>query len=99
MIQAEYTGSNNSLVCMPEADNFGYVSNSSVRVLWTGPGVEYYLETEIVPVPGILIYYSCMYMYVDIFINSDIVQLFCFGWSVFIMFISVKYIITGLWMV
>ena len=31
-----------------------HVNNSSVSVLWMGPNVMYYLDTEIVPVTGML---------------------------------------------
>ena len=101
MIQAEYTGPNDGLVCITRENDFvqvEYVNDSSVSVLWTGPDVRYYLETEVAPVTGMLMYYKCMYVHI-IYINSYIVQLLCFGSSVFIMFISVKLVITGLWMV
>ena len=56
-IQAEYTGPNNGLLCVPGVNDFmsvSYVNDSSVSVLWMGPDVMYYLETEIVPVTGML---------------------------------------------
>ena len=71
MIQAEYTGPNNGLVCVPGVDDFmqvGYVNDSSVSVLWTGPDVRYYLETEVAPVTGMLMYYNCIYVYVHIYL-------------------------------
>jgi len=56
MIQAEYFAPN-SLVCMPGVNDFRqlrYINTSNVRVLWTGPNVEYYLETEIDPLTGMI---------------------------------------------
>ena len=59
MIEAEYTGANNSLVCMPGVNDFTqveYVNDSSVSVLWTGPDVTYYLETAMDPLTGMYFY-------------------------------------------
>jgi len=56
MIQAEHFAPN-SLVCMPGVNDFrqfGYINTSNVHVLWTGPNVEYYLETEIDPLTGMI---------------------------------------------
>ena len=75
MIQAEYTGPNNGLVCVSGVDDFmqvGYVNDSSVSVLWTGPDVRYYLETEVAPVTGMLMYYNCMYVCTYLFILTVI---------------------------
>ena len=57
MIEAEYTGANNSLVCIPGVNDFvqvEYVNNASVRVLWSGPDVTYYLETDVEPLTGMI---------------------------------------------
>ena len=54
MIEAEYTGAN-SLVCVPGVNDFvqvEYVNNASVSVLWSGPDVTYYLETDVDPLTG-----------------------------------------------
>ena len=63
-------------MCIAGVDDFiqvDYVNNASVSVLWTGPNVMYYLESEVEPL-------TCMYSYVlvtailfCIYINSDIV--------------------------
>ena len=44
-------------MCIARVDDFtqvGYVNNASVRVLWTGPNVMYYLESdhEVIPLIG-----------------------------------------------
>jgi len=68
MIQAEHFASN-SLVCMLGVNDFrqlGYNNTSNVHVLWTGPNVEYYLETEIDPLTGriyTLQLLLCTYLY------------------------------------
>ena len=57
MIEAEYTGANNSLVCIPGMNDFvqvGYVNNASVSVLWSGPDVMYNLETDVDPLTGMI---------------------------------------------
>ena len=44
-------------VCVPGVNNFmsvSYVNDSSVSVLWMGSNVMYYLDTEIVPVTGMV---------------------------------------------
>ena len=59
MIEAEYTGAN-SLVCVPGVDDFTQVedvNNACVSVLWSGPGMEYYLETEETPLTGTHVIY------------------------------------------
>ena len=59
MKEAIYTGPNNGLVCMAGVDDFtqvDYVNNASVSVLWTGPNVMYYLESDADPL-------ICMYFY------------------------------------
>ena len=70
MIEAEYTEANNSLVCMPGVNDFTqveYVNDSSVSVLWTGPNVMYYLETDVDPLTGMIyIHCNCFYLYVFI---------------------------------
>ena len=99
MIPAEYTGPN-SLVCMPGVNDFRqlrYTNTSNAHVLWTGPNVEHYLETETDPLTGMI--YSYLTTVFILIIYSHIVQLFCFGWNMFIMFVFIKLIITGLWMV
>ena len=74
-MRTEYTGPNDGLVCIPGMNDLAqldYVNDASVSVLWTGPNVRYYLETEVDPLTGIIymIYASqCM----NIYINSDIV--------------------------
>ena len=69
MIEAEYTGAN-GLVCVPGVNDFvqvEYVNNASVSVLWSGPGVIYYLETEVDPLTGMCGLYAmiimCIYFY------------------------------------
>ena len=80
MIEAEYTGPNNSLVCTSGVNDFvqvDYVNNARVGVLWIGPesqDVRYILETEVNPLTGIHVYtleasFICELTY----INSDIV--------------------------
>ena len=96
MIEAEYARANDSLVCVPGVNDFvqvEYVNNASVSVVWSGPDVTYSLETEADPPTGMICMHN-KYFICCIIINSNIVQLFCFGWSVFIMFISVILIIT-----
>ena len=61
MIEAEYTGANNSLVCMPGVNDFTqveYVNNASVSVLWTGPNVMYYLETDVDALTSMIYVYT-----------------------------------------
>ena len=56
MIEAEYTGTN-SLVCVPGVNSFvqvEYDNSASVSVLWSGPDVIYYLETEADPLTGMI---------------------------------------------
>jgi len=68
MIQAEYFALN-SLVCMPGVNDFRklrYINISNVRVLWTGPSVEYYLETELNLLTGMIYTLQlqlCTYLY------------------------------------
>ena len=67
MIEAEYTGANNSLMCVPRVNGFGqveYVNSASVSVLWSGPDVTYYLETEADPLTGIIcIFHNNVFMF------------------------------------
>ena len=61
MIEAEYTGANNSLVCVPGVNDFvqvEYVNNASASVLWSGPDVLYSLETETDPLTGMICVHS-----------------------------------------
>ena len=68
MIQAEHFASN-SLVCIPGVNEFRqlrYINTSNVHVLWTGSNVEYYLETEIDPLTGMIYTIQlilCTYLY------------------------------------
>ena len=64
MIQTEYTGPNDGLVCITRENDFMqvvYVNDASVSVLWIGPDVRYYLETEVAPITSMLMYYNCTY--------------------------------------
>ena len=59
MIEAEYIGAN-SLLCVSAVDDFTqvtYVNDASVSVLWNGPDVMYFLETDVDPLTGILVHY------------------------------------------
>ena len=75
MIEAEYTGANDSLVCVPGVNDFvqvEYVNNASVSVLWSGPGVMYSLETDVDPLTGMIICIASIFIHY-IIINSDTV--------------------------
>ena len=55
MIQTEYTGPNDGLVCITQENDFvqvEYVNDTSVSVLWTGPNVTYFMEAEVDSLTG-----------------------------------------------
>ena len=52
-------------MCVPGVDDFTqveYVDSASVSVLWSGPDVMYFLETDVDPLTGMILFGYCIIM-------------------------------------